>query len=144
MCMKNKSTNTRMHVKSKIKKKKMKHNEEKEELKNWGREREKAATAAVTKQNKQSTNFVSKTVCSSLIITLFYSVILIFYGERFIIIIHSVSSCYTHLSLSFSLIFWMPFFFTINFPLETRNTTRLSIIFNFRHYTRTDYHISQM
>lgn len=78
----------------------MKHNEEKEELKNWGREREKAATAAVTKQNKQSTNFVSKTVCSSLIITLFYSVILIFYGERFIIIIHSVSSCYTHLSLS--------------------------------------------
>lgn len=31
--MKNKSTNTRMHVKSKIKKK-MKHNEEKEELKN--------------------------------------------------------------------------------------------------------------
>lgn len=91
-----------MHVKSKIKKKKMKHNEEKEELKNWGREREKAATAAVTKQNKQSTNFVSKTVCSSLIITLFYSVILIFYGERFIIIIHSVSSCYTHLSLVLS------------------------------------------
>lgn len=38
-----------MHVKSKIKKK-MKHNEEKEELKNWGREREKAA--AVTKQTK--------------------------------------------------------------------------------------------
>lgn len=34
-------------------------------------------------KNKQSTDFVSKTVCSSLIITLFYSVILIFYGEAF-------------------------------------------------------------
>lgn len=55
---------------------------QRENVRKRRKERERGKWAS---ENKQSADFVSKTVCSSLIITLFYSVILIFYGKHFII-----------------------------------------------------------
>lgn len=130
MCMQNKSTNTRMHVKLKIKYNDEKKND-KEEIE-WERNRE---TEREKNSNKQTKHWLCKqnTVCSSLIITLFYSVILIFYGERFIIMILQCCFCFFYFFSPLSLGARSFPFIVVAVSLETRRVRVLFSIFGVTH-----------